>query len=88
MRLTLGRVVITSNALATLHPEDVLTCLRRHERGDWGDELCKEDRDSNDYAVGQLLRVLSKYRDRNGNDMYIITEHDRSVTTILRCEDY
>lgn len=85
--LRLGRTVITANALGTLDMEDVLECTRKHASGDWGD-VCDEDKASNDEAVLEGLRVLSAYRDRNGTKFWIITEHDRSYTTVLLPEDY
>jgi hypothetical protein len=69
------------------HPEDVPQSLSRHAQGDWG-ELCEEDRAANERALKEGLRLFSVYTDRNGTKYYIITEHDRSVTTILLPEDY
>lgn len=87
MKLPLGRVVITRGALDTLNGEDVLLSLARHQQGDWGD-VWEEDWNQNDYAVGQLLRILSSYRDRNGCKFWVITEADRSSTCILLPEEY
>ena len=70
MKLTLGRVVITPGALDALNGEDVLLSLARHQQGDWGD-VWEEDWNQNDYAVGQLLRILSSYRDRNGCKFWV-----------------
>ncbi len=86
--IPLGCTVITPNALNRLHPEDVLICLGRHTRGDWGDELCAEDRAENERSLRETGRLFSLYRDRNGVKFYIITECDRSVTTTLLPEDY
>lgn len=55
--------------------------------GDWGD-LCEEDRQANEDALNRDLRLLSSYSDRNGTKFWIITEADRSLTTILLPEDY
>jgi hypothetical protein len=82
-----GQVVATSNALATLNPEDTATALSRHLRGDWG-ELCEEDRLANEHALKEGTRLFSVYKDRNNRRFYIITEWDRSATTILLPEDY
>jgi hypothetical protein len=87
VQLTLGRTVITAAAQATLNPEDVLSGLRRHASGDWGD-VPQDDAAANDRAVGQDLRILSTYTDRAGVRFWIITEADRSATTILLPEDY
>ena len=83
----MGQCVITANAGGTLHAEDVKGCLDRHARGDWG-ELCQHDWKENEIALAQGLRLFSRYKDRNGRHFYIITEHDRSVTTVLLPEDY
>ena len=83
----LGQTVITPNAQASLHPDDVQQALCRHARGDWGD-CCPEDADANDAAVKEGSRLLSAYRDRVGTKFWIITECDRSATTILLPEDY
>ena len=83
----LGRTVITRNALDTLQPEDVSTALQRHARKDWGD-LCPEDIAENELSLQQGFRLLSAYCDRQGTKFWIITEADRSVTTILLPEDY
>ena len=82
-----GRTVITRNALDVLHPEDVKLCLDRHGRGDWGD-LAEHDLKENQVALAQNLRLFSVYRDRANTKFYVITEHDRSVTTVLLPEDY
>src|ERR1035441_5638186 len=83
----LGQTVITRNALDTLHPDDVQASLTRHARCDWG-ECCKEDAAENEFALGKYLRLFSVYRDRNGIKFWIITEADRSATTVLLPEDY
>jgi hypothetical protein len=82
-RVPLGQVVITARAKDILHPEDIA----RHARGDWG-EVCDEDRQENELSLAQGFRLLSVYRDRSDVKIWIITEADRSVTTILLPEDY
>ena len=86
-KLSVGRVVITSHALADLHPDDVFDSLVRHTCGDWG-ILCEEDWEANDLALKSESRVLSAYVDRRGQKFWIITEADRSATTVLFPEDY
>ena len=83
----LGQCVITANAKDTLNPLDVKLALDRHVSGDWG-ELCEHDWKENEVALSQGLRLFSSYKDRSGTKFYIITEHDRSVTTVLLPEDY
>ena len=84
---SLGQTVITANALDQLHPEDVIASLARHARHDWGD-LCPEDVEENELSLRQGFRILSAYCDRQGTKFWIITEADRSVTTVLLPEDY
>lgn len=87
-KFSLGRTVITRNALGELNAEDVRDCLiRRHIKGDWG-ECCAFDTAQNERALKEGGRLFSVYRDRSGKRFYIITEADRSVTTILLPEDY
>ena len=86
-KFCLGQTVSTGNAVATLNPEDVLKAMGRHHRGDWGD-LCDEDREANERAIKHGGRLFSVYRDRQETKFYIITECDRSVTTVLLPEDY
>lgn len=86
-QLKLGRTVITSEANDRLCGEDVLDALRRHARGDWGD-LSPEDREENELSIREGFRIFSVYHDRNGTKFWVITEADRSVTTVLMPEDY
>ena len=66
----------------------VTESLRRHARGDWGD-LCQEDKDENELALRQgYLRILSAYEQDSLPKIWIITEADRSATTILFPEEY
>jgi len=83
----LGRLVATPNALAELSEEDILTGIQRHQAGDWGD-LDEHDRQENELSLKQGFRLLSVYHGKNGTKFYIITEADRSVTTVLLPEDY
>jgi hypothetical protein len=86
--LPLGRVVATPGALKLLSEasEDLFGYLVRHATGDWGD-LCAFDRRQNQIALRDGYRVLSSYQ--VGRDcVWIITEADRSVTTILLPEEY
>jgi hypothetical protein len=83
----LGQTVITPNAQTTLHPEDIFNALGRHARCDWGD-CCKEDWQENELSLREGFRLFSVYHDRAGTKFWIITECDRSATTILLPEDY
>lgn len=86
-RLSLGVVVSTPGALSTLDQNDVLDCLRRHAAGDWG-EVCEEDRKENELSLREGFRILSVYRDRHDTKFWIITEADRSATTVLLPDEY
>jgi hypothetical protein len=83
----LGSIVITPNALDQLTPADIQLGLHRHQAGDWG-ELDAEDRQENDRALQTGLRLLSSYRGSGGVTFWIITEADRSATTLLMPDDY
>lgn len=83
----LGRVVATANALKSLTHEDIRVCIGRHQAGQWGD-LTDDDRCRNDVALDQGGRLLSVYHSSTGVKFYIITEADRSSTTVLLPEDY
>jgi hypothetical protein len=86
--LPLGRVVATPGALKLLSEigEDPFGYIARHAAGDWG-ELCAFDRRQNEIALRDGYRVLSSYEVPAGR-VWIITESDRSVTTILLPEEY
>jgi len=64
-----------------------LTSLQRHARGDWGD-LSEEDKKENEYSLNRHLRLLSAYEQSGEPKLWIITEADRSVTTVLFPEEY
>jgi hypothetical protein len=83
----LGNIYSTPGALETLHPEDKIISLSRHAACDWGD-CCADDWTENDIALENGYRLLSVYRDRNGTKFWIITEADRSATTILLPSEY
>jgi hypothetical protein len=83
----LGQLVATPNALARITRDDIMAALRRHLSGDWGD-VCAEDKQTNDRAIMEGTWILSSYQAANGTRFWIITEGDRSVTTVLLPEDY
>ena len=87
--LSLGTVVATPGALAALEQacESSLGYIMRHASRDWG-EVPPEDWEENEFSIKQELRVLSAYTLRNGTKIWIITEADRSVTTILLQSEY
>lgn len=86
-RFPMGRLVITRGASAALCSDDVLEALARHLGGDWGN-VCPEDKEYNNEALEYGFRLLSSYASHDGTKFWIITEHDRSVTTILLPDEY
>ena len=85
-RFPLGRTYATPGALAL--DVDLSSSLRRHHCGDWGEELCAEDKQANEDALVYGTRLLSCYRTSVGARLYIITEWDRSMSTLLLPEEY
>lgn len=93
--LPLGRVLITCGVdqlikSGRLDPDFVCHLIARHSVGDWGD-LCEEDREMNREALDPECpeRVMSSYEVESINDsIWIITEWDRSATTVLLPEEY
>jgi hypothetical protein len=87
---TLGQVVATPGALRALGGEGIgpEALLQRHVTGDWG-ELSEEDRLENELSVREGLRILSSYKlPRTGVKIWVITEADRSATTLLLPDEY
>ncbi len=85
----LGQVVATPGALAALRAAGQLpfALLYRHQSGDWG-ELCEEDKAENELSVAQEFRILSAYTLTTGERIWIISEWDRSATTLLLPSEY
>ena len=94
-RFQLGQIVATPGAMSAIADagQTMAEFISRHQQADWGD-LDEEDRKSNDAAiahegdVGQQDRILSAYKTRLNVKIWIITERDRSVTTLLLPEEY
>jgi hypothetical protein len=86
-KFPLGRLVITPAAMEVLDPQDVTAAVRRHVSGDWGD-VDEDDRRENELSLEQGLRLLSAYTGQRGTRFWVITEADRSATTVLLPEDY
>ena len=91
MKFPLGRVVWTRGvndlvAVDASFAKFVINSLKRHANCDWG-ELSANDKKENDFSLDNHLRLLSSYQ-HNGWKIWIITEADRSVTTILFPEEY
>jgi len=86
MKFSPGNVYATPGALTTLSAEDSRKLLKRHLSGDWGD-LDHEDKRANETALQTGARLLSAYQ-VNDQRIWIITEADRSSTTMLLPEEY
>jgi hypothetical protein len=88
-RFPLGRLVATPGALQALAEagQSPMDFVERHQAGDWG-ELGEEDRQENEYSLQHGFRILSAYRTTNNVRIWIITEADRSATTVLLPEEY
>jgi hypothetical protein len=86
-KFPLGQTVITAHAKDVLPELDVLLALQRHHSGDWGD-VDNQDGQMNLAGLHTGGRLVSIYKSVRGQKFYIITEGDRSVTTVLLPEDY
>lgn len=88
MKFELGKTVITANAKQKLDEVSVSEILlERYIKGDWGN-LCESDKQLNEDALKNGDRIFASYVDSNGTKFWIITESDRSYTTVLLPEDY
>ena len=85
----LGQLVATPGALAALEKtgQNAMEFLSRHVSGDWG-ELPQEDKDENQLSLAKGFRLLSSYRTSSGDKIWVITEADRSHTTLLLPDEY
>ncbi len=89
-RFQLGRIVATPGALEVMARRgiDAGELLARHAAGDWGD-LDEHDKRENEFSVTRRLRILSAYGTQDDPDrLWVITEADRSVTTLLLPAEY
>jgi len=86
---SLGHVVATPGALQALEDsgQPASEFLDRHVSGDWG-ELQEEDCKENELSLKEQFRILSAYHLKSGTKIWVITEADRSSTTILLPEEY
>ena len=89
-KFELGTMLATPGALEALREsnETPQKFFQRHASGDWGEELCEEDRELNDQALLNGDRLLSAYRNAKGTKLWIITEADRSSSTMLTPQEY
>ena len=87
LRFPAGQQLATPNALNTIPQSDIVNALIRHLQCDWGD-ADDEDWESNNQALDESTRLFSVYHSSTGVKFWIITEADRSATTVLLPEDY
>jgi hypothetical protein len=89
-RFTLGQTFITPGAEEALQiaGQTAIEFLRRHMSCDWGSELSDEDVQENELSLKEGFRLLSAYRTGKGQKLWIITEADRSATTVLLPSEY
>ena len=85
----LGQVFLTIGAREALAEAKQLPgeFLARHQKGDWGD-VCEDDKTENEVSIREGFRILSAYKTVKGEKIWIITEADRSATTILLPDEY
>src|SRR6266516_5463329 len=88
-RFALGQTFITPGAQEALEiaGQTPIEFLRRHLAADWG-EVSEEDAQENDLSLREGYRLLSCYRTIKGQRIWLVTEGDRSATTILLSEEY
>ena len=88
-RVALGKVVATPGALDALQEagQGALEFIRRQVTGDWG-ELSEEDKQENELSVRDGCRLLSSYTLKSGVKIWLISEAERSMTTILLPDEY
>lgn len=86
-KFPLGQVVATAHAMAVIVEHDMQLALQSHAAGDWG-RINREDRLANEQALLHGERLLSVYQSSQGVKFWIITEADRSATTVLLPSDY
>lgn len=88
-KFPLGQIVATSGAVEAFerNRQSPTTFMRRHIKGDWGD-LDGDDKEENEFSIKRGLRLLSAYTLKDGTRIWIITESDRSMTTLLLPSEY
>ena len=87
LKFEMGRLMATPGALERVPGDQILLAISRHGKGDWG-QICAEDWELNNKALEHGTRLLSAYTTTDGTKFWIITEADRSVTTVLLPEEY
>jgi len=85
--MPLDKVVMTACARHTLTDKDISAALARHRTGDWSD-VSEADRRANNNALNRGGRLLSVYTGADGDTFWVITEADKSSTTVPLPGDY
>jgi hypothetical protein len=88
-RFALGQILATPGALNALEEagDDARAFLARHQSGDWGN-LDEHDKRENELSIQRGFRIISAYTTSKGVKLWVITEADRSSTTILLPDEY
>ncbi len=86
-RFQLGRLTATPSVLELVPRSELLAAVKRHQCGDWG-KLSENDRQANHDALRNGGRILSAYRSNKDVPFWIVTEEDRSHTTVLLPSEY
>ena len=89
LKIAIGQTFMTSGVREAFEESNQTAneFLARHQIGDWG-LVCADDRQENDLSVKEGFRILSAYKTSKGEKLWIITEANRSSTTILLPEEY
>ena len=90
-KFKLGQIFMTSAVNDKVANDEefakfVLNSLKRHANGDWGN-ICQEDIQENELSLKEAFRILSAYKNEE-EKIWIITEADRSATTVLFPGEY
>ena len=86
-RFETGHLVCTRSVIREISEVDVAVAFNRHRQGDW-ELVCEEDRLENELSSEHHYRLMSVYENSEGKRFWIITEADRSATTVLLPEEY
>jgi hypothetical protein len=86
-KFSIGFAGVTPGVLGKVLPSEIAASLIRHESGDWGD-VPREDALANERALLEGERIVSAYESSCGVRFWVITEADRSSTTVLLPEEY
>jgi hypothetical protein len=92
-RFELGKIVVTRGVMDAMVEKQsfaafVCRSMARHRRGDWGDNISSDDKFENELSLDQGFRLLSAYETRGLPRIWIITEADRSSTSVLFPGEY